>query len=93
MSKDSVKAKLGCDAIKADSLKHIKVKQEICRQCPERYCTWVCPAQVYSLNKDGDIELDLDGCLECGTCRIACVRGALDWDYPRGGFGIQLRFG
>jgi ferredoxin like protein len=93
VNKENIKAKLGTDTIKADSERHIKVRQEVCRQCKERHCIYVCPAQVYSLNKEGDIVLDLDGCLECGTCRIACVRGALEWDYPRGGFGVQLRFG
>jgi len=93
MSKADVKAKLGHDAIKVDSVKHIKVKQEVCAKCKERYCIYVCPAGVYKLNKEGQIELDLDGCLECGTCRIACVKEAIDWSYPRGGFGVQFKFG
>lgn len=93
MNKANIKAKLGHDTIKVDSIKHIRVKRELCRECRERYCLYVCPAQVYTLNKEGEIELDLDGCLECGTCHIACVRRALDWDYPRGGFGVQFKFG
>jgi ferredoxin like protein len=31
--------------------------------------------------------------LECGTCRIACPHSALEWEYPRSGFGVQFRFG
>ncbi len=93
MTKTNVKAKLGSDTIKVDTIKHITVNQEICKDCRERYCLYVCPAQVYTLNKEGEIELDLDGCLECGTCKIACQRDALIWNYPRGGFGIQLKFG
>ena len=93
MSKDSIRAKLGRDAIKVDDQKHIKVNRDLCRACGEKYCIYVCPAQVYSLDKDGEIKLDLDACLECGTCRIACVKKSIDWDYPRGGFGIQLKFG
>jgi ferredoxin like protein len=93
MSRDSIRAKLGRDAIKVDEVKHIKVKQELCRSCAERHCLYVCPAQVYSLDKEGSIALDLDACLECGTCRIACVSHALEWDYPRGGFGVQYKFG
>lgn len=89
----NIKAKLGLDTIKVDTEKHISINQEICKSCPERYCLYVCPAQVYTLSKEGKIELDLDGCLECGTCRIACVRGAIDWNYPRGGFGVQFKFG
>ena len=30
-------------------------------------------------------------CLECGTCLIICEKGALDWKYPRGGFGVRYR--
>ena len=89
----NIKAKLGLDTIKADSQKHIKVNPEICKGCTRRHCLVVCPAQVYKLNKEGEIELDLDGCLECGTCKIACVKGAIDWSYPRGGFGVQYRYG
>ena len=89
----NIKAKLGLDTIKVDSEKHISVNKEICRECAEKYCIYVCPANVYSLSKEGEIELDLDGCLECGTCRIACPGGAVSWNYPRAGFGVQLRFG
>lgn len=89
----NIKAKLGLDTIKADTQKHISVDQEICKGCTERWCLYVCPAKVYTLNKDGEIELDLDGCLECGTCKIACVRDSVTWDYPRGGFGVQYKCG
>lgn len=89
----NVKAKLGVDTIKVDTNKHITVKQEICKACKEKECLHVCPAQVYKLNEAGDIVLDLEGCLECGTCKIACSKGSIDWNYPAGGFGIQLKFG
>jgi ferredoxin like protein len=46
---------------------------------------------VYTLNKEGEVVLELDGCLECGTCRIACPE--LDWHYPRGGYGVQYKCG
>ena len=93
MNEVDIKAKLGLDVFKVDKERHISVNQEICKDCLERWCLYVCPAKVYSLNEQGEIELDLDGCLECGTCSIACVRNAVDWSYPRGGFGVQFRFG
>jgi len=34
------------------------------------FCLFICPARVYTLNKDGEVVLELDGCLECGTCRL-----------------------
>jgi len=89
----NIKAKLGLDTIKVDEEKHISINREICKNCAERYCLHVCPTQVYTLNNEGEIELDLDGCLECGTCRIACLKKAIDWNYPRGGFGVQFKFG
>lgn len=90
----NIKAKLGLDTIKVDDeQKHITVNQETCKSCTEQFCLYVCPAQVYTKGEKGEIVLDLDGCLECGTCKIACTRKSIQWNYPRGGFGIQLKFG
>ncbi len=93
MSKEAIRAKLGRDAIKVDEEKHIRVDQSVCKTCKEKYCVYVCPAQVYSVGKDGEIQLDLDACLECGTCLIACTKHSIEWKYPRGGFGVQYKFG
>ncbi|MCG2879366.1 ferredoxin family protein, partial [Obesumbacterium proteus] len=31
---------------------------------------------------------------ECGTCRILCRDSVLDeWNYPRGTFGVEYRYG
>lgn len=32
----------------------------------------VCPAALYKREPDGTTSFDYAGCLECGTCRIAC---------------------
>ena len=29
------------------------------------------------------------GCLECGTCIIACTHGAILWEYPKGNVGFN----
>lgn len=91
----NIEAKLGLNAFKLDEESHIRINNEICRRdCREKYCLFVCPAHLYSVNKEsGDICVEFEGCLECGTCRIACRYGALEWNYPRGGFGVQFRFG
>jgi ferredoxin-like protein FixX len=35
-----------------------------------------------------------DGCVECGTCRIiAEATGDIEWNYPRGGYGVSFKFG
>lgn len=54
----------------------------------------ICPAGCWSLQEDGTVTATLDGCLECGTCRIVCApTGDLTWSYPRGGHGILYKFG
>ncbi len=56
--------------------------------------TTICPAGCWTTQDDGSIAPTLDGCLECGTCRIVCApTGELDWNYPRGGHGILYKFG
>jgi ferredoxin like protein len=77
---------------RADRERHIVVKTEICGACLEKSCTFICPAGCYQLVED-KIEYSYEGCLECGACRQVCDREAIDWKYPRGGFGICLRYG
>jgi len=53
-----------------------------------------CPARCYAQNEKGQVEISVDGCLECGTCRVVCApTGEIRWDYPRGGYGILFKFG
>ncbi len=77
-----------------DEHAHITLKKELCRSCPGKPCTFACPAGLYKL-KDGEIVFDYAGCLECGTCRVVCPHAeeAITWAYPRGGFGVQFRYG
>jgi len=84
--------KLALDIFHVDSTPHIEINQEICRKCPHKACTFVCPSENYVL-EDETIVFSWEGCLECGSCRIACDQGAITWDYPRGGFGIAYRWG
>lgn len=89
-----IEAKLGLDVFKIDEEPHIVINQEICQtQCRVRYCLHVCPAELYSLGKQGEVLVEYEGCLECGTCLIACRPGALTWHYPQAGYGVQYRFG
>ncbi|MBM3578311.1 MAG: ferredoxin family protein [Alphaproteobacteria bacterium] len=54
----------------------------------------VCPAHCYELNSAGQVEIATDGCVECGTCRIiAEASGDIEWNYPRGGYGVLFKFG
>jgi ferredoxin like protein len=54
----------------------------------------LCPAGCYSLNEAGKMEIATDGCFECGTCRVLCEpSGEVEWNYPRGGYGVLFKFG
>ena len=53
-----------------------------------------CPAGCYSLSDKGTVEIVPDGCMECGTCRVLTQdTGEVEWNYPRGGFGVLFKFG
>lgn len=74
---------------------HIAIKNaELCAQCSNQQCTVCCPAGCYTAEANGRVVLSTDGCLECGTCRIICDEHRnVDWEWPRGGFGILFKFG
>ena len=88
-----LKAKLGLNVFKEDKEFHIKIKPGMEKDKRLKIAVIVCPAGLYSENSAGDVELSVDGCLECGTCLIACGEDVLDWHYPGGGAGVQFRFG
>jgi ferredoxin like protein len=90
----NIEAKLGLNVFKLDTESHIIINQDICQaQCQIHYCLHVCPASLYTLDREGKVQVEYEGCLECGTCLIACSHGALTWQYPNAGFGVQYRFG
>jgi ferredoxin like protein len=73
---------------------HIVLDKEICKQCLNKPCLYVCPAVLYKLDNKGEITFDYAGCLECGTCRVMCNNsGIVKWAYPRGTFGVNFRYG
>ncbi len=89
-----IEKKIALDAIKNDKESHITLDQERCRQCAEHWCMAVCPGNLYSVNEETkDVVVEYAGCLECGTCMIACTRDSVSWAYPRGAFGVQYRYG
>ena len=54
----------------------------------------VCPAALYKINEDGTTSFDYAGCLECGTCRIACEGTIVrKWENPGPTMGVEYRFG
>lgn len=53
----------------------------------------VCPAHVYAEEPDGRVSVEYAACFECGACFALAPEGVLRWRYPRGGTGVQLRYG
>jgi ferredoxin like protein len=90
-----VAAKLTKNAIKNEPESHITIDHEVCRsRCTKRHCIRVCPAALYEWNEEaGRMVVEYAGCLECGTCMVACKAEALSWRHPRGGYGVQYRYG
>jgi len=88
-----LKAKLGLNVFKPNEHRHIAIKPGMEKDPRLKRTVLVCPAGLYTVAPDNTVELTVDGCLECGTCLIACGIDVLDWDYPPGGTGVQYRFG
>ncbi|HXX59220.1 MAG TPA: 4Fe-4S dicluster domain-containing protein [Dehalococcoidales bacterium] len=89
----NVKEKLSLDTYKIGKETHLIVDQELCKKCSNKCCLWICPAGVYTQKETGEILVDFEACLECGTCLIACENGAIKWAYPKGGTGVQFKYG
>jgi ferredoxin like protein len=92
MTPVSVEDKLAVNKYNIDRDVHIKIDVEICKTCENHYCVHTCPAQCFKLT-NGNITFSFEGCLECGSCRIVCPNGAVDWTLPRAGFGICYQYG
>jgi ferredoxin like protein len=90
----SIPEKTARNKYELDEKPHIRVDSSgVCASCAKKPCTTVCPAGVYTYDAaNGAINVDHAGCLECGTCVVACVLGGLTWEYPVGGFGILYRY-
>ena len=80
---------------KTDEISHLKIKnQDVCRQCEDKPCMPRCPAQVYDWDRERqEIMVAYENCLECGVCKVVCPYDNIDWEYPRGGFGVVWKFG
>lgn len=83
---------LSLDKYELDESSHISIDEDVCKMCSRKYCLTVCPAHVYSLNEMGVVVADHAGCLECGTCIVACELDGLSWHMPNGGMGVSYRY-
>ena len=87
-----IEEKLGTLHYTIDKEAHIKVNFETCNQCENRACIRGCPAQCFELVQ-GELKFQYEDCIECGTCKILCEKKAIEWNYPRGTFGVTFRKG
>lgn len=85
-----LKAKLGLNVFKPNEHRHITIKPGREKDPRLKRAVLVCPAGLYTVTQADEVELTIDGCLECGTCRIACGTDVLDWDYPREELGYSI---
>jgi len=75
-----------------DEQSHIILNKEVCQTCSHRVCVQACPAKCYTFNEETRrLDVVYENCLECGTCLVICDKKAVDWKYPRGGFGVHYR--
>lgn len=93
----TVEDKLGLDYFKVDDgHPHLKVDKALCEACETKICVYVCPVDDFASSDGRELILSWEGCVECGTCRVACNNAGnrgLAWENPRGGFGIHYRGG
>lgn len=78
-----------------DKEPHITLDKEKCRHCATTPCLYCCPADCFKI-EGNELTFNWPACLECGSCRIVCHdlgNGAVNWTYPRGGFGVCYRLG
>ena len=76
----------------ADEKSHIVINQTVCAACDHHACVKACPANCYTFNEETRLlSVVYETCLECGTCHVICDKGAIDWSYPRGGYGVNYR--
>jgi ferredoxin like protein len=87
-----IETKLGTLQYNIDKEAHIQVNSEICKNCNSKPCILGCPAQCFQLI-DGQLHFQYEDCIECGTCKILCDKEAIQWNYPRGTFGVAFRKG
>jgi ferredoxin like protein len=94
MKPTTIPQRLAADSFDIDEDEsHITIDQQLCRSTgTDKAIIAVCPAGVYQ-ERDGQLTVDYAGCLECGTCFAVAAPGAIQWHYPRGGYGVNYRGG
>lgn len=69
------------------------IDPKVCQQCVDKPCIDFCPVGCYRAQDGDTVQIAVQSCIECGTCRILCPYFNISWKYPRGGFGVDYKFG
>lgn len=89
---NSIENKLSTLKYYCDDKSHLILDKELCKNCSEKSCLYVCPARVYEVDDETkEITVQYENCLECGACRMACSKNAIDWNYPRASLGVLYK--
>lgn len=89
----SIEKRLMLTKILIDKEPHIILDYDKCKKCNKKICVRACPAGLYTVDENGTLHFNYEGCLECGTCKILCPFNAISWKFPRGGYGVYYKFG
>ena len=92
LEKLSVEQRLNLNSFATDKERHITINNKLCKEQDTKILLRICPAACFTM-KSGELVFSRLGCLECGACRAATSPGAIEWNFPKGGFGIQYRYG
>ena len=87
--------KLILDTFDHDEEPFIIVDTQLCKKCARKPCLYICPAKVYRLEGD-ELVYNIEGCIELGACLIVCRNignKGIAWNYPRGGYGVEFKYG
>jgi len=91
----SLDDKLGLLTYKNDHQTHIKILDaKVCLDCKNKPCVTGCPAGVYAWDQDQKkLIVSYENCVECGAARMLCPYANIEWNPPRGGFGVSYKYG
>ena len=90
----NINEKLSTLKYNKDTESHLEVNNDICKTCKEKFCTSICPANVYEwIEKENTLTIRYENCLECGACKIACDKKNIQWRYPNADYGIKYKNG
>ncbi|TFG26996.1 MAG: hypothetical protein EU532_08445 [Promethearchaeota archaeon] len=69
----------------------IKINDEKCTGCAN--CIKVCLASCFEIINQKAKVKSLENCMECASCWYACVEGAIEFSWPKGGTGYKSDWG